>query len=152
VITVGYWIIGVPMPLIFGPLVGALVLVPYGQLMGLPIAMIALWMQPSPDAWQQHWWWIVFAPMGVYILGQVLDDYVLNPAIQGKHTDMDVPTILFASIAGGVLAGVYGLLIAIPVAACVKILLKEVFWPRFRAWAEGKERDFLPISGDDSGA
>ena len=53
--------------------------------------------------------------------------------------------ILFSSIAGGVLAGFYGLLLAIPVAACVKILLNEVFWPRFKKWAEGKEQDFLPI-------
>ena len=40
-------------------------------------------------------------------------------------------------------------MIAIPVAACVKILLREVFWPRFEAWAEGRERDFLPISSED---
>lgn len=151
VITVAYWLIGVPMPLVFGPVVGALVLVPYGQTVGLPIAMFAMWMQPSPVAWQQEWWWIVFAPIGVYALGQVLDDYILSPLIQGRSTGMDTPTILFASIAGGVLAGVYGLLLAIPTAACVKILLREVFWPRFRAWAEGKERDFLPISGGDSG-
>ena len=58
---------------------------------------------------------------------------------------MDTPTILFASIAGGSLAGIYGLLVAIPAAACIKILLREVFWPRVRRWAEGKERDFLPL-------
>jgi len=42
-----------------------------------------------------------------------------------------------------------GVLIAVPVAACLKILLKEVFWPRFQAWAEGRERDFLPIARED---
>ena len=52
---------------------------------------------------------------------------------------------LFVSLAGGVLAGFYGLLLAIPVGACLKILLNEVFWPRFRQWAEGRARDFLPI-------
>ena len=85
--------------------------------------------------------------VGVWMLGQFMDDYVLTPRIQGKTTGMDTPTILFASLAGGVLAGVYGLLIAIPVAACIKILLKEVFWPRFKAWSEGRRRDFLPIEG-----
>jgi predicted PurR-regulated permease PerM len=58
---------------------------------------------------------------------------------------MDTPTIVFASLAGGALMGVYGLLIAIPLAACLKILLREIFWPRFKAWAEGRARDFLPI-------
>jgi predicted PurR-regulated permease PerM len=61
---------------------------------------------------------------------------------------MDVPTILFASIAGGALAGFYGLLVAIPAAACVKILLNEVFWPRFRAWSHGEAPDLLPIRKD----
>lgn len=151
IITTAYWLIGVPMPLIIGPIVGALVLVPFGQLIGLPIAIIALALQPSPVGFQSAWWWIVFAPVGVYILGQVLDDYLLNPMIQGKHTGMDTPTILFASLAGGALAGVYGLIIAIPTAACLKILLKEVFWPRFKAWGQGKERDMLPISHEDAG-
>jgi predicted PurR-regulated permease PerM len=74
-----------------------------------------------------------------------MDDYFLTPKIQGDATGMDTPSILFASIAGGVLAGFYGLLLAIPVAACVKILLKELFWPRFRAWARGEKDDPLPI-------
>ena len=59
---------------------------------------------------------------------------------------MDTPTILFASLAGGLLAGVYGLLVAIPVAACMKILVREVVWPQFKAWAEGRADDPLPIS------
>jgi len=87
----------------------------------------------------------VLAPTLFYFIGQALDDYVWTPKIQGKSTDMSTPMILFASLAGGVLFGVFGLLIAIPLAACLKILLQEIFWPRFKAWAEGRENDFLPI-------
>jgi len=94
---------------------------------------------------QSTWWWVVFAPLVVFMIAQGMDDYVLTPAIQGKNTGMDTPSILFASLAGGTLAGVYGLLLAIPIAACIKILLREVFWPRFDAWAKGRARDFLPI-------
>jgi predicted PurR-regulated permease PerM len=81
----------------------------------------------------------------VYVCAQLLDDWVLTPTIQGKTTDLSIPLILFASIAGGALAGIYGLLIAIPAAACLKIVLDEVVWPKFKAWAAGRERDFLPI-------
>jgi predicted PurR-regulated permease PerM len=88
---------------------------------------------------------MVFAPIIAYQVGQFFDDYVLTPQIQGKSTDMDVPSILFATIAGGAIAGIYGLLLAIPVAACIKILLREIFWPKFRRWATGQEKDFLPI-------
>jgi len=146
IFTILYWIIGVPAPLIFGPLVGILSIVPYVALLGIPMTIIALAIDNSGwFAFQGSWWWTLGAPVAVYFAGQAVDDYLLTPAIQGKATNMDTPTILFASLAGGILAGVYGLLLAIPVAACVKILLRELFWPRFNAWLRGEEKDFLPL-------
>lgn len=142
--SVGYWLIGVPAPLILGPIVGLLSIMPYAAGVGIPVAILLTALDPG-TGWQAAWWWIVLSPLVVHALAQVLDDYVLTPAIQGKSTGMDTPSILFASLAGGVLGGVYGLLLAIPAAACLKILLREVFWPRFRKWAEGKAKDFLPI-------
>lgn len=148
VFTALFWIIGVPVPLIIGPVVAILSIVPYVALVGVPIAIVGLWLDPSgplPSSFTTSWIYILVAPVVVYFAGQALDDYVWTPAIQGKATDMDTPTILFASIAGGALLGMYGLLLAIPVAACLKILIREIFWPRFKAWSEGKEKDFLPF-------
>ena len=143
--TVGYWFIGVPAPLLIGPIIGALAIIPFVSTIAIPLAMILMAIEPSSWAWQNNWWWILAGPPLVYAMERLLDDYTLTPLIQGKNTDMDVPSILFASLAGGVLAGIYGLLIAIPVAACIKILLKELFWPRFKDWAEGRRKDFLPL-------
>lgn len=143
--TIAYWFVGVPAPLIFGPLVGALFIMPYIHFVVVPAAMIAMAIEPSGIAWQSTWWWIIGGPVVVYIACQMLDDYLLTPTIQGNNTGMDTPTIVFASFAGGALGGIYGLLIAIPVAACVKILLREIFWPKFKDWAEGRASDFLPI-------
>jgi predicted PurR-regulated permease PerM len=39
---------------------------------------------------------------------------------------------------GGAIAGLYGLILAIPVAACVKILFHEVLLPRVEAWAQNR--------------
>ncbi|MBL8756923.1 MAG: AI-2E family transporter [Phycisphaerae bacterium] len=144
--TLAYWLIGVPAPLILGPIIGTLALVPYAAGIGMPLAMLLIWVGPNLAGFQSEWWWIVFAPIGVSAISQVLDDYVLTPTIQGRNTGMDTPTILFASLAGAVLAGFYGLLVAIPVAACLKILLRETVWPRLREWAAGKATDPLPIS------
>lgn len=151
VATVGYWLIGTPAPLVFGPLVGALFILPYVHAIVVPIVMIAMAIEPSSVEWQATWWWMVAGPLIVYGICQVLDDYVLTPVIQGNNTGMDTPTIVFASLAGGAIAGIYGLLIAIPFAACVKILLRMVFWPRFKAWAQGRARDFLPIAEKPAG-
>jgi predicted PurR-regulated permease PerM len=143
--TIAYWFVGVPAPLIFGPLVGVLFIMPYIHFIVVPAAMIAMAIEPSGVAWQATWWWMLGGPIVVYICCQMLDDYVLTPTIQGNNTGMDTPTIVFASFAGGAIGGIYGLLIAIPVAACVKILLREIFWPKFKEWAEGRASDFLPI-------
>ena len=112
----------------------------------IPIVIVAMAIDPSSVAWQSTWWWILLGPLVVYLSCQMLDDYVLTPTIQGNTTGMDTPTIVFASFAGGALMGIYGLLIAIPLAACIKILLREVFWPRFKAWGQGRVRDPLPIA------
>ncbi|MBL0926031.1 MAG: AI-2E family transporter [Phycisphaerales bacterium] len=144
-----YWLIGLPAAVFMGILIGLLALVPFLSVIGVPIAILLMWLDP-PTGWRSAWWWIMFAPAFVYFAGQAVDDYLLTPIIQGKRTDMDTPTVLFASLSGGVLAGVYGLLLAIPAAACLKILIREVFWPRFRAWGEGRAKDFLPIGPHDS--
>jgi predicted PurR-regulated permease PerM len=146
--TLGYWLVGTPAPLLLGPLVGALVIIPFSNLVTTPLVVTLMFLDPPVEGFRSEWWWCIVGPMIVGACCQSIDDYILNPRIQGKHTNMDVPTILFASIAGGALAGFYGLLVAIPVAACVKILLNEVFWPRFRAWSQGRVPDLLPIRKD----
>lgn len=149
--TIAYWAIGVPAPMILGPLVGFLSIVPYLALIGIPISVILLLLEPGGVAFNGAWWWIIGAPCAVYFGLQALDDYVLTPKIQGKGTGMDTPTILFATIAGGALLGIFGMLLAIPLAACLKILIVEVYWPRFEAWTEGRSVDPFPLgsSGDD---
>jgi predicted PurR-regulated permease PerM len=148
VYVTGYWLIGVPAPIVLGCIVGVLTIVPYAAgAVGIPAAIVLLWLEPH-DGFRGEWWWIIGSPFLVTGVVQLLDDYVLTPRIQGKTTEMAIPTILFASIAGGVLAGVYGILIAIPAAACIRILLREVFWPRFKAWSQGRAQDILPIGKD----
>ena len=58
------------------------------------------------------------------------------------------PAILVAVLAGGSVLGGYGMLLAIPLAACCKILFTDLLMPRIRAWTKGEARDPLPI---DSG-
>jgi predicted PurR-regulated permease PerM len=144
VYTLGYWAVGVPAPFLVGPFTGILTLIPYAAGFSSPVAMLMMWLDPGGADWQNQWWWIIGGPLLVLGIAQFLDDWILTPMIQGKATNMDVPTVLFASIAGGSLAGIYGLLVAIPVAACIKILLEEVLWPRVREWIQGRAKDPLP--------
>ena len=54
-------------------------------------------------------------------------------------------TILVAVLAGGSIMGIYGMLLGIPVAACLKILFNDVLLPKIRAWTSGEAADPLPI-------
>jgi len=144
IFSIGFFLIGVPGAFILGPAVAILSIVPYLALIGVPVAVSLLWLEAYTGI-RGELYWIIGAPTILYFFGQAIDDYVLTPLIQGKSTGMDTPTILFASLAGGALFGVFGLLIAIPIAACVKILIQEVFWPKFNDWAEGRSADPLPI-------
>lgn len=145
--TIAYWVIGVPAPLVFGPVVGFASAVPYLPLLGWPATMLAMAIDQAGSADPHPWWWIVLAPTAVYFAFQTLDDYVLTPAIQGKNVGLSTPVILFAVLGAGALAGVYGVLIAIPIAACIKILITDVVFPRYQAWVKGKADDPLPIGG-----
>lgn len=144
VFTVGYFLIGVPAAFVLGPMVAVLSIVPYLGLVGLPVSIVLLWLENHAGI-RGNALWVLGAPTVFYFIAQALDDYVWTPVIQGKETGMSTPMILFASLAGGVLFGVFGLLIAIPIAACLKIIIQELLWPRFKAWAEGEAQDFLPI-------
>lgn len=151
--TLMYFLAGVPAPFVLGPIVGIIFIVPFMQALGAPVAMMLMWLGGvegpvfAPHLFESSggFWWILIAPPAIHFAANVLDDYFLTPTIQGKHTDLAIPTIVFSSIAGGALAGVYGLLLAIPVAACVRILMKEVFWPRLEKWVRGEAKDVLPF-------
>jgi predicted PurR-regulated permease PerM len=146
VFAIGWLIVGVPYSLALGLVVGIFCAVPYLSVIGVPVAigLLAVDQVSMPEAERYAWWGILLWPTVVYGIGQTLDDWVLTPMIQGKATDLDPVSIVVAVLAGGSLAGVYGMLLAVPAAACVKILIRELVMPRVRAWSEGRARDPLP--------
>jgi len=146
VFAIGWLIVGVPYSLALGLVVGIFCAVPYLSVIGVPVAigLLAVEQVSLPEAERYAWWGILLWPTLVYAVGQTLDDWVLTPFIQGKATDLDPVSIVVAVLAGGSLAGVYGMLLAVPAAACVKILIRELVMPRIRAWSAGRARDPLP--------
>lgn len=60
----------------------------------------------------------------IYFIFRHLEDYLVIPHVMGKITKLSPFIIFFAVIAGGHLAGVLGLILAVPIAAIIKILLE----------------------------
>lgn len=61
--------------------------------------------------------------VGNFIIRQI-QDYVITPNIMGRVVKLHPLVILFAVLAGGHIAGILGLLLAVPVAAVIKIILE----------------------------
>ncbi|MEO6165737.1 MAG: AI-2E family transporter, partial [Candidatus Binatia bacterium] len=59
----------------------------------------------------------------------------LAPWIQSGQTNLSVVTIIIVVFVGAALAGVWGMLFAIPLAACIKIVLVAVLLPQLERWA-----------------
>ena len=147
IFAIGWLIVGVPYSLALGLLVGVFCAVPYLSVIGVPVAvtLLAVDQFSLPESERMVWWGIVVWPTAVYMVGQSLDDWVLTPLIQGKVTNLNPVAIVVAVLAGGTLAGIYGMLLAVPAAACVKIILSEVVMPRIQAWRKGRVVDPLPV-------
>jgi predicted PurR-regulated permease PerM len=133
----GWFLAGVPYWFFLGMLTGFLNIVPYLSIISWPVAILVTYVDSvsggsgqSPGVFH-----IVVWPSAVYILVQLVEGWVLTPWIQSGQTNMNAATILLVVFIGGALAGVWGLLFAIPVAACIKIFLDEVVLPGLRDWA-----------------
>jgi predicted PurR-regulated permease PerM len=148
ILSMGWVICGVPYGITLGMVVGAFFLVPYLAGVGLPLAIAFLWFEqmsiPDPTM-RMSWAWIIGGPSLVFAIVQIIETYILTPVIAGKATNLDPVTILVAVLAGGSVGGVYGMLLAIPAAACAKILITDVVLPRVKAWTRGKASDPLPM-------
>lgn len=145
--AVGWMLCGVPYSIVLGLVVGIFSAVPYLGGVGLPVAILLLLVRQVglPEGERMAWWAIFLWPTVVFAIVQILESYWITPVVQGKATNLDPVTILVAVIAGGSIMGVYGMLISIPVAACLKIVLREVLLPRINKWVRGEAKDPLPI-------
>lgn len=146
-LAIGWMICGVNFAIVIGFITGIFCAVPYLGVIGLPVAVALLFLETAaePDKSDLWWFWALLWPTVVFVIVQLIEGYVLTPMIAGKVTNLDPVTIIVAVLAGGSVLGVYGMILAIPLAACGKILFMEVLLPRIHEWTEGRVSDPLPI-------
>jgi predicted PurR-regulated permease PerM len=59
-----------------------------------------------------------------------IEAYVLAPRIMGRAVSVPGAVVVIAALAGGALLGLLGALVAIPVAASILIIYRQVVIPR----------------------
>ncbi|MDQ6618391.1 MAG: AI-2E family transporter [Pseudomonadota bacterium] len=103
-----------------GVVTGLLVFIPYvGFGVGLLLGTLAALLQ-----W--HGWAGFLVVMTVYVVGQLLENYVLLPRLIGHRIGLHPLMVIFALLAFGQLFGFAGVLLALPVSAILLVALRRV--------------------------
>ena len=136
-LSAGWFLTGVPYWFFLGMLSGFLNIVPYLSVISWPVAILLKYVDTltggTADGGLIE---IVVWPSLVYMAVQFLEGWFLTPWIQSGQTNLSAVTIILVVIIGGVVAGILGMLLAIPVAACMKIFFEEVVLPPLQNWAQ----------------
>ena len=93
----------------FVPFVGAIA----GGLLSIGLAYLQF------EAWID-----ILVIAGVFVLGQILEGYVLTPKFVGEAVGLHPVWVIFSLLAGGVLFGFLGVLLALPMAAIIGVLFR----------------------------
>jgi predicted PurR-regulated permease PerM len=118
--TIGLWMVGLELALLLGMTAGLVSFVPYlGFIVGVVSAGIAALIQ------FQEIMPLIYV-LGVFAVGQLLEGMVLSPVLLGERIGLHPVAVIFAVMAGGQLFGFFGVLVALPVAAVIKVLLHHL--------------------------
>jgi predicted PurR-regulated permease PerM len=115
--TFSLWLLKVPFSLLFGLIVGIMALFPFG--VGLSICLVSFLMM------LQSFWLGVRVLTVTAVLQQVIENGIA-PRLLGGFTGLNPVWILVSLLVGIKVAGVLGLLIAVPMAGFLKSLIN--FW------------------------
>lgn len=129
--TVGLTVLRVPGALFLGVVSGGLELLPLvgpWTAGGLAVA-VAYFNGSNPFGWQQVAYAGVVAAM--YFVFRQLEDYLVIPNVLGRAVRLHPLIVILAVTAGGVIGGLFGLIIAVPVAASLKEILLYLYCKLF---------------------
>ena len=121
---IGFTIIGFPMAIGMGILIGILDLVPYLHTFALiPTAFLAL--LKAADTGQNFW--VIFGlAVLVFVVVQIITDMVVTPKIMGKAMGLNPAILLLSLSVWGSLLGFIGLIVALPLTTLI-----IAYWQRY---------------------
>lgn len=118
--ALGLTLMGLNFGLLIGVISGLVSIVPFlGFIVGLGVALIVA-------LFQFESWWPLMGVVAVFATGQVIESAVLQPKLLGDRIGLHPVAVIFAVLAGGNLFGLTGVLLALPAAAVIMVLLREV--------------------------
>lgn len=131
---IGFLIVGLPMAIMMGMIVGILYMIPYFQYITLiPVAIICFITSLGGGVD----FWTLLAQCGlVYVISQSICDYILTPKIMGKSLGLNPAVILLSLSIWGTLLGILGMVIALPLTTLLTAYYKKIVIDHQPIWAE----------------
>ena len=116
---------GIPYPILLGLFVALIDLIPVigSYIGGAAVSLVALTVSLP----------VALATLGFYICYKLTEDYLLVPRVMNRTVHVPATATLVAVLIGGVLLGIVGALVAIPVAAAIRLLLREIAFRRLNS-------------------
>ena len=132
VITIGLWIFGIKNALLLGFFGGLMNIIPYlGPLIGTLLGLVLGASTTLASAEYASLLPFVLKIGGVFLVANYIDNLLLQPLIYSSSVKAHPLEIFFVIIIGGSLAGITGMLLAIPVYTVLRVIAKE-FFSKFR--------------------
>jgi predicted PurR-regulated permease PerM len=120
VVTIGLLIFGVPYAYVWGPLAGALNLIPYfGAIIGAIPPMIVASIEYS------SLWWMLYVGL-FFLVVQFLEGNVITPKLAGDRVNLNLTAVLIATLYWGWLWGGVGVMLALPITATFKVICDHI--------------------------
>jgi predicted PurR-regulated permease PerM len=109
---------GVNFSFAIGVFSGLMLIVPFaGTILSAGIALAVAWFQTQSSS--------DLVTVGIiYGIGMILDSYMITPKLVGEKVGLHPVWIIFGMLAGAVLFGFVGVLLAIPISAVIGVLLR----------------------------
>ena len=123
--TIGFLLIGFPMPVGLGVFIGVISFVPYLQVVGIVPALILALLRATETG--DNFWLLMGGVLLVYIVVQIIQDVLVTPHVMGKIMGLSPAIILLALSVGGYLLGILGLILALPVTTLLLLYYKQYF-------------------------
>lgn len=108
----GFQIIGLPLAIVLGILIGFLHMVPYMHIISVVPAALLCWLKVSQTG--EGFWGLLGLVILLYLVIQCIIDIILVPRIMGKAMGLNPAIILLSLSIWGSLMGIAGMIIAIP--------------------------------------
>lgn len=114
---IGFSIVGLPLAIPMGLLVGILYMIPYFQYVTLiPVTVLCLiYSLGGAEGFLP----LMGKTLLVYVVSQSICDYILTPHIMGKEMGLNPAVILLSLSVWGSLLGIIGMIIALPMTAII---------------------------------